>query len=391
MIKTLKSSEDDAFRGLDHGFKKSLKSKRNKLNFILDYEGKHRGKLIVEIRRKYVELYYLGHGIEVKRLPEDEKYYLIWSKQFDKELSYTPDESKAGNKSYSPTKWRICFNDINNKTHFNKIMKYIISTIVIHKEGTITEGVSEMNHLADNREIGPNGILIIDRQVVYPGTGKRIDLLGVKRQNKTDKYVFVVIELKNKNNGEIRNVFSQLREYIEIVHKNYEHFVRTYKKVIDQKRYLGLLTIKQIEFAARSETTIDIHGIAILDNFNIRSDLKRGGLLEQALEDWMKDNTEYCLSLFLKSNVLDSTFFIDYPEAFAQLNRYKVGNKKAPIPLPSNLKTRVSLIFSLERARLSLVWAFGVIQISRVSPSPRGTPATPCGHGVDKIPENSSV
>ena len=106
--------------------------------------------------------------------------------------------------------------------------------------GSISEGISEVNHFFDNRAIGKNGILIIDRQVIYPGDRHRIDLLGLRRLSGTN-YTFSVIELKNKNNTEIGSVFSQSRNYIDTVFENYDSFMTTYTEVIRQKIELGML------------------------------------------------------------------------------------------------------------------------------------------------------
>jgi hypothetical protein len=231
-------------------------------------------------------------------------------------------------KSYGKSKWQIYFNDIKNYDWFEDIMSAAIAQIVRHKGGNISEGVSEVNHFIDNRAIGKNGILIIDRQVVYPRSGKgRIDLLGLKRLP-SGKFTFSVIELKNKNNKEIEDVFTrQLKRYIDLVYEKYDDFVETYSEVLRQKVDLGLLKPIDCNWAQKHEISRkDIEGIAILDNYNIKSDLKASGLLGRAIRDWAKIGSEYATKLFLKTNVLDNTFFLDYNEASTFLDRYKACN-----------------------------------------------------------------
>lgn len=316
------------FRELDSQFLRDLNE--GILHPILEFERKHRRSFMVEIRNNFLDLYFLGHGIEVKR--KGGKYFLIASDKFNP-TSLLPDKLKRIVKDYGRTRWQISFDDIKkeNSNIFNKIMTSIILKIVELRKGGISEGVSEINHFVDNRIMSENGILVIDRQVAYPGTREgRLDLLGLKRL-KTGKFTFVVLELKNKNNLDIANVFTQqVKRYINLIFKHYEHFRSTYEEVIKQKIKLRLLKRIKGNIASKDEISKkDIEGIVILDNYNIRSDLKDNGLLNRALKDWEKlrgFSSEYNAKLFLKTNILDSTFFMDYQETTNLLKRYKRSN-----------------------------------------------------------------
>lgn len=313
------------FRALDKEFIGQLKDKNNALHYILDFERKNRKSFMVEIRNNFLDLYFLGHTIEVKK--RGEKFYLIASNEFNpKELLV--NVPKEIMEPYGKGKWCVCFNNIKNYKWFEEILSSAIAQIVRHKKGNISEGVSEVNHFIDNRAIGRNGILVIDRQVVYPRSGKgRIDLLGLKRLS-NGKFTFAVIELKNKNNKEIGDVFTrQLKRYIDLIYKKYDDFTETYSEVLKQKVHLGLLRSIDCQFARKSEISKkDIQGIAILDNYNVKSDLRANGLLGRALRDWAKMGKEYAAKLFLKTNVLDDTFFSDRPEAEKFLSRFKACN-----------------------------------------------------------------
>lgn len=204
-------------------------------------------------------------------------------------------------------------------------MEIILSKIVIHRKGSISEGVSEGNHFIDNRAIGKNGILVIDRQVARPGNRHRIDLLGVRRLYNT-KFTFSAIELKKKNT-DIENVFSQLRKYIDIVFEYYDSFRITYTKIISQKIDLRLLKRIHCQIVPKKEINKkDIKGVVILDNYNIKSDREQNGLLHRALKDWANQPDEYSFELFLKTKVLDSTFFLDYQGTEGLLKKYKEIN-----------------------------------------------------------------
>jgi hypothetical protein len=313
------------FRGLEKDFFAELNDKKKPLHYILDFERKHRKSFMVEIRRNFLDLYFLGHTIEVKK--RKGIYYLIASREFNPEklLIKTP---KTVVKPYGKSKWHICFNDIENYSWFEEIMGAAIAQIVRHKEGNISEGISEVNHFIDNRAIGKNGVLIIDRQVVYPRSGKgRIDLLGLRRLA-SGKFTFSVIELKNKNNKEIEDVFTrQLTKYIDIVYEKYEDFNETYTEILRQKVKLRLLKRIDCRIASKSEISKkDIEGIIILDNYNIKSDLKANGLLGRAMCNWAKIGNEYTTKLFLKTNILDSTFFYNRQETEKLLGKYKSCN-----------------------------------------------------------------
>jgi len=315
------------FKGLDSEFMDALWEEKGKLHSILKFERKHRKSFMVEIRNNFLDLYFLGHGIEVKR--RKGRYYLIASKRFDPKPLLNDDLKKLV-KGYGNNRWQISFDDIEKEdsNSFDEIMTSIILKIVEHRKGDISEGVSEINHFIDNRAIGKNGILIIDRQVVYPGSKKgRIDLLGLKRL-KNGKFTFVVLELKNKNNSDIANVFTdQVKRYIDLVHDKYEDFRSTYEGVLKQKIKLGLLRRIECNIASKNEISKrDIEGIVILDNYNIKSDLKDDGLLHRALKDWANLGDKYNAKLFLKTNVLDSTFFMDYQKTANLLKKYKRNN-----------------------------------------------------------------
>jgi len=316
------------FRGLDKDFMYELLE--GKLQPILEFERKHRQSFMVEIRNNFLDLYFLGHGIEVKRRRSLGEYYLSASNRFNPKPILL-DELKVIVKDFGPKKnWQISFDDIDKEPPevFDEIMTKIPLKIVEHRGGNISEGVSEINHFIDNRAIKNNGILVIDRQVVYPRTREgRIDLLGLQRLN-SGKFTFVVLELKNKNNRDIAHVFTQqIKRYVNIVFNHYEDFKATYDKVIKQKIKLRLLRRIKFEIASKNEISKkNIEGIAILDSYNIKSDLKDNGLLQRALRDWKNLGNDYSAKLFLKTNVLDSTFIMDYQDTVDLIEEYRGNN-----------------------------------------------------------------
>ena len=97
--------------------------------------------------------------------------------------------------------------------------------------------------------------------------------------------------------------------------------------MLKQKIKLGLLKRIECNIALKSEISKrEIEGIVVLDNYNIKSDLKDDGLLHRALKDWTRVKDKYNAKLFLKTNVLDSTFFMDDLETEYLLKKYKRNN-----------------------------------------------------------------
>jgi len=67
--------------------------KDGKLRPILEFERKHKKSFTVEIRKNFLNLYFLGHGIDVKR--NNGRYYLRASKRFDPKPLLSEDLKKV--------------------------------------------------------------------------------------------------------------------------------------------------------------------------------------------------------------------------------------------------------------------------------------------------------
>ena len=87
---------------------------------------------------------------------------------------------------------------------------------------------------------------------------------------------------------------------------------------------MGLLKSIKCHIEQKDEISKkDIEGIVILDNYNIKGDLRAGGLLGRAVRDWSKVDSNYTTKLFLKTNVLDTAFFYNRNETERLLKKYK--------------------------------------------------------------------
>jgi hypothetical protein len=275
---------------------------QGKLKSILDFEKSHRKSVLIEIRHNYIDLYFLGHAVKVE---QKRSGYSISSA-----VAFRPDRIDS---------WPISFDDVKElykdydrkeyKSEFDEFMSEVIFKIVKHKEGDISEGVSEMNHYIDNRVASNRGnVLVIDRQVTYEGA--RIDLLGLKKSS-NGKYAFVIVELKNRENPEINSVFTQTRDYIDILWNHYDDFQATYSLILKQKIELGLLDKKnRNEIIDKPKSKKEIEGLVVLDNYNLRS-----SRLKSALDDWSRIRGSYGIKLFLKTNTFNDNLFWNYEGA----------------------------------------------------------------------------
>lgn len=287
------------FRGLKDSFFDALKE--GELKPILDFEKEYRDTFLIEIRKNYLDLYFLGHAVKV------EETTLGYNLSIAKALQ--PDKI---------TKWPISLKEIkeNYKMEFKEFMLEVMSKITAHKKGDISEGVSEMNHYINNRiAYDLNDIVIIDRQVTYGAA--RIDLLGLKKL-KNSEFGFVVIELKNKENPDIAEVFSQTKKYLDIICEHYDIFQATYNLILGQKIKLGLLSKQNNgKIADKTSGKNAAEGIVVLDNYNLRS-----SRLESALKnDWAKVHDFHNIKLFLKTNTFDNRFMWSYQKAREFLNK----------------------------------------------------------------------
>lgn len=296
------------FRFLDEPLMNDLLNQNNKLNFILQFERLNRNSVIVELRKGYLDLYFLGHAIVVRKISNN--YYLVAANEFNPTSLLLANES-AAIQPHGKKAWKISFEKINDYNHFQNILSAVQSKIVVHRHGNISEGVSELNHFIDNRVASKNGVLIIDRQVVYPSRKDlRIDLLGLRRLPESEKYTFCVIELKNRNNPDIGKVFTQTQNYLDLLNdeKVYNDFRETYQTILSQKINLRLLKRTRCQLAEYTELQQgSITGIVILDNYNIRSVLNPKSSLWLALDDWEKIDNNTNIVLFFKTNLIHTT------------------------------------------------------------------------------------
>ena len=301
------------FRALDNNFMDALM--KGKLKFIRRFERSYRKSFMIEIRNNFLDLYFLGHTVEVKGTAKT-GYYLMASDTFKPKESLQERLKKIIKRS-KHKKWQIFFKDIKSYLDFKKIMTAVMAKIVEHSKGNISEGVSEVNHFINNRTITDESkILIIDRQIVYPGLREsRIDLLGLKKLN-NGKFGFVIIELKNKTNKDIGDVFKQTQRYIDVLRRHYDDFRKTYKKVLDQKIKLRLLKSIKCDIATREKGAVE--AIVILDNYNIKSKL-----LGRAMAGWNKIKNRDNIRLFLKTNILNDNFLMNYNKTNEFLKKCK--------------------------------------------------------------------
>jgi len=139
------------------------------------------------------------------------------------------------------------------------------------------EIVFEQALITDNLE--RDDLIIIDRQITDKALSrKRMDLLAIEQiEAKSNKYRFLVIEVKLGNNPELENdVAKQLDGYVKHIEKHFNDYKMCYEKMYEQKCQIGLLNARaflSIEIEKPVKGVVVVGGYSILARKSI-TDLK---------------------------------------------------------------------------------------------------------------------
>jgi hypothetical protein len=105
--------------------------------------------------------------------------------------------------------------------------------------------------------------IIIDRQVADHLNWSRVDLLALKRDS-TNKFHFVVIEIKLGRNSELsEKAGKQVSDYVKHIRKHMKHYVECYQKNYLQKKELGLFPEELPDVININEDTASVEGIVV--------------------------------------------------------------------------------------------------------------------------------
>jgi len=218
---------------------KNLKRFETDFKNLIKIVNNSNGELDIAIRDNYLNIYYKGNSLAKISFKAPDKYKMEIHKKFFKKTTANDPEF---------------FED---RTESNSYMSLILSTekpprrflqkkhidqfcSKIKKVNYGEEIVFEQALITDN--LGRDDLIIIDRQVTDTTLKrKRMDLLALK-QIESNRYCFLVIEVKLGNNPELKSdVSKQLNGYINHIEKYFNDYQNCYEKHFKQKRDIGLI------------------------------------------------------------------------------------------------------------------------------------------------------
>ena len=230
---------------------KRFLSDKNLKRFVTDYKNlikivnDSNGELDIALRDNYLSVYYKGNSLAKISFKEPDKYKVeIHKKFFEGTSADDPEfyEEVTESNSYmslilsrqKPPRRFL------QKKHINQFCGRIKQ--VNYGE----EIVFEQALITDNLE--REDLIIIDRQITDKELKrKRMDLLALK-QIESNRYHFLVIEVKLGNNPELKSdVNRQLNDYINHIEKYFSDYQNCYEKQFEQKRKMGLINFPSFE------------------------------------------------------------------------------------------------------------------------------------------------
>lgn len=224
---------------------KKLKQFETDFKSLIKTVNNSNGGLDIAIRSNYLNIYYKGNSLAKISFKASDKYKVeIHKKFFEGTTADDPEffEEVTESNSYmalilsteKPPRRFL------QKKHLDKFCSRI------KKVNYGEEIVFEQALMTDNLE--RDDLIIIDRQITDNDLkGKRMDLLALK-QIESNRYRFLVIEVKLGNNPELKSDVSiQLNGYINHIEKHFSDYQHCYEKQFEQKRKMGLINFLSFE------------------------------------------------------------------------------------------------------------------------------------------------
>jgi len=191
----------------------------------------------LQIRQDCFNIYYQGNSVAQVTPRKNGTYSVQIHKKFIsegmREKLETYSSSKESKSGYINFNVRgVDLHPFFQRNHLNLISGQIRK---VHNGEEIT---MEQVIVTDNPP-SPD-FFIIDRQVADHLNWARIDLLALQR-DETEKYHFVVFEIKLGRNPELREkAGKQVSDYVKHIREHIKDYVFCYQKNYEQKRQLGL-------------------------------------------------------------------------------------------------------------------------------------------------------
>jgi len=272
-------------------------SDKNLQRFITDFKNlikiinSSNGELDLAIRDNYLNIYYKGCSLAKISLKTPNKYRVnIHRKFFEGTDADNPDFFDAKNISKNYVSLTLTAKKPPLRFLQQKHINQFCSKIKQVNYGE--EIVFEQALITDNLE--RDDLIIIDRQITDRALSrKRMDLLAIEQiKAKSNKYRFLVIEVKLGNNPELEiDVAKQLNSYVKHIEKHFDDYKMCYEKMYEQKRQIGILNARvfpSIEIEKPVKGIVVVGGYSLLAKKSIAN-------LETAFPELQVKQFEYKL------------------------------------------------------------------------------------------------
>lgn len=247
----------------DHIFKRFRTDFRFLFNLIRD----SKGELDLKLRRNYFNLYYKGNSLA--RVNFDKEGYLItihnsFLRVGSDDFVYNRDSRFEG--LFRPaSEFYTCFTlpvKLLRPFFQSKYLRKVYSNIknVNYSE----ELIFEQMIITDN--LNRDDFFIIDRQVTERNFKRRMDLLAIEQVGKSNKYRFVILEIKIGNNPELKqDVADQLKSYLKHINSHFDVWKDGYEKNYRQIKQTGIFDKPGFE---EVEIVDDTKGLVVVGGYS---------------------------------------------------------------------------------------------------------------------------
>jgi hypothetical protein len=222
------------------------------------------GEYSLQLREDCFNIYYQGNSIAKIEPNKNGTYTASIHSEFVKDL--LEDLGKYSDVKHS-----------SNDTNSNSYLRFRIQPDNLHRffQRKHLNGISgKIRSVHNGKEITMEQVIvtdnppsrdyiIIDRQVADHTNWSRVDLLSLKRDS-TDKYYFVVIEVKLGRNPELRGkAGAQVSRYVRHIRENMDDYGDCYELNYRQKKGLGLFGEEMPDSIAINREKSSVKGLVV--------------------------------------------------------------------------------------------------------------------------------
>lgn len=244
------------------------------------------GELDLAIRENYLNVYFKGNSISNISLREPGCYTVKIHKKFFEGTSadnpdYFEEKKMSGDNVIVTLSSQKNVRQFLQKKHLEQFSRRV-------KKVNYSEELEfEQELITDNRERGD--LIIIDRQVTDNQSIGKLDLLALEQiEADSNKYRFLVIEVKLGNNPELKkDVAQQLDTYVAHIKKHIGDYQDCYQRQYLQKKRLGLFDESFFDEISISD---EVRGLVVVGGYT--------GIAAQSIKELKEHSPNIEVKLF---------------------------------------------------------------------------------------------